>query len=152
MGGSDAAGPPLLMAAGKGCCRQSSFLGLARAKDGRGGVGSSVTGCNPLLRVLGPGHAEGTTADACQLPPRAPLPPKTSSPWGFRCSLHLSVRQCCQEAGWRENMVRDPGFGVWEREPSWERVCALPLQEKLPTLPKYSSFGKERATPFRTLI
>lgn len=52
MWGSDAEGPSLPMAAGRGCCRQSSFLGEARA--GIWGWEGSILICS-FLKVLGPG-------------------------------------------------------------------------------------------------
>ena len=145
MGGLRCRGAPSSDGCRQGMLKAKLIPGVGKAlRHGGGGVGSSITGC-PLLRVLGPGRAQGTTSDACQLLPR-PLP-KTRSRWGFQCcSFHLPDN-AARKLGGGVGMVKDPGSGAWGRQTSWERVCGLPLQEKPPYPSQILQVGKRKGHP-----
>lgn len=69
-----------------------------------------------------------------------------TSPRGFQpgaSSYQTMLPESWGERGWGGlGMMRDPGPGVWGREHSWESLWSLSLQEKPPTLPRYSRLEK----------
>lgn len=97
MWGSDAEGPSLLMAAGRVCCRQSSFPGETRAGEGAGGGGGQH------LELLTPQVSrpfflamtmEGRECTLMPVSLHPALLPKASSSWVSK--LWLSpTRECC---------------------------------------------------------
>lgn len=92
MWGSDAEGPSLLMAAGRVCCRQSSFLGEVRF-GGRGQHLELLTPqvSRPCFLAM---TMEGRERTLMPVSLHPALLPKASSTWVSR--LWLSpTRECC---------------------------------------------------------
>lgn len=136
-GDSDTEGPPLLMAAGRGCHRQSSFLGKAEGEVWRERAGTptpwgSDWGASRVLRYpQGPFH-------------RAPC-----------CRCHLRMGQNCQGAGGRVSLRM--GSWIWgtgKRDHMGKILESPPPGKAPPRLCKHSRAGEkkeDRVTAFRAL-